>query len=130
MLHHEDISKTKGIKIKFKENWLGPDYLISHLEILGYSKIKKRFESCKKSGISFDSLVSTLLVLPIIGFNTIYSLTKSNELHSIIDKDSYYRFLANQHINWRSSLMHFVKGYIVKTLLFASPEKPNKVTDF
>ncbi len=51
MLHHEDITKTKEIKIKFKENWLSRDYLISHLEILGYSKIKKRFGSCKKSGI-------------------------------------------------------------------------------
>ena len=87
MLHHEDISKTKEIKIKFKENWLRPDYLISHLEILGYRKIKKRFESCKKSGISFDSIVSTFLVLSIIGLNTIYSFSKSNEPHiSTADK--------------------------------------------
>jgi hypothetical protein len=100
MLLHEDIYKTKEIKIKFKENWLSQDYLISHLEILGYSKIKKRFESCKKSGISFDSLVSTLLVLPIIGLNTINSLTKSNEPSiNIAGKDSYYRLLANQNIN-------------------------------
>jgi len=131
MLHHENISKTKEIKIKFKENWLRSDYLISHLEILGYSKIKKRFESCKKSGISFESLVSTLLVLPIIGFNTIYSLTKSNEPNSsIAGKDSYYRLLANQHINWRSLLMHFVKEYLVKDLLFASPENPIKCLIF
>jgi hypothetical protein len=131
MLQYEDISKTKEIKIKFKENWLRQDYLISHLEILGYSKIKKRFESCKKSGISFDSLVSTLLVLPIIGLNTIYSLTKSNEPHiSIAGKDSYYRLLANQNINWRGLLMHFVKEYLVKDLLFTSPESPTKCLIF
>ena len=131
MLLHEDISKTKEIKIKFKENWLRPDFLISHLEILGYSKIKKRFESCKKSGISFDSLVSTLLVLPIIGLNTIYSLTKSNDPNiNKASKDSYYRLLANQNINWRALLMHFVKEYLVKDLLFTSPENPTKCLIF
>jgi hypothetical protein len=131
MLLHEDISKTKEIKIKFKENWLRQDYLISHLEILGYSKIKKRFESCKKSGISFDTLVSTLLVLPIIGLNTIYSLTKSNEPNiNIVGKDSYYRLLANQNINWRGLLMHFVKEYLVKDLSFTSPNNPTKCLIF
>lgn len=131
MLHHEDITKTKEIKVKFKENWLRPDYLISHLEILGYSKIKKRFESCKKTGISFDSLVSTMLVLPIIGLNTIYSLTKIKEPNiSIAGKDSYYRLLANQNINWRALLMHFVKEYLVKDLLFTSPENPTKCLIF
>ena len=131
MLHHEDITKTKEIKIKFKENWLSRDYLISHLEILGYSKIKKRFESCKRSGISFDSLVSTLLVLPIIGLNTINSLTKNNEPNiSIAGKDSYYRLLANQNINWRGLLMHFVKEYLVKDLSFTSPDNPVKCLIF
>ena len=131
MLLHEDISKTKEIKIKFKENWLSQDYLISHLEILGYSKIKKRFESCKKSGISFDSLVRTLLILPIIGLNTIHSLTKSNEPDiNLAGKDSYYRLLANQNINWRGLLMHFVKEYLVKDLLFTSPNNPEKCLIF
>ena len=131
MLLHEDISKTKEIKIKFKENWLSQDYLISHLDILGYSKIKKRFESCKKSGISFDSLVSTLLVLPIIGLNTIFSLTKSDEANlNIAGKDSYYRLLANQNINWRSFLMCFVKEYLIKDSSFTSPENPTKCLIF
>ncbi|MCP4269951.1 MAG: transposase [Candidatus Brocadiaceae bacterium] len=131
MLLHEDISKTRELKIKFKEIWLRQDYLISHLEILGYSKIKKHFESCKKSGISFDSLISTLLVLPIMGLSTIYSLAKSNAPNiKISGKDSYYRLLANQNINWRGLLMHFVKEYLSKDSSFTSPDNPTKCLVF
>ncbi len=131
MLHHEDISKVKEIKGKFKDSWLGSDYLSSHIEILGFGKIKQRFNSCKKAGISFDNLISTLLVLPIIGLKTIHSLTANNDNNiGSASKDSYYRLLANQHINWRSFLMHFVKEYLVKETSFTSPENPTKCLIF
>ncbi len=131
MLQHEDIAKTKEIKVKFKENWLSRDYLRSHLEILGYSKIKKRFGACKKSGIPFDVLISALLVLPIIGLNTIHSLTKNKEAKlNIAGKDSYYRVLGNQNVNWRSLLMHFVKEYLVKDSSFTQPDDSTKCLIF
>ena len=131
MLHYEDISKTEEIKGKFKDSWLGADYLTSHLEILRFSKIKQRFNSCKKAGISFEDLISTLLILPIIGLKTIHSLTSNigNTIGSA-SKDSYYRLLANQHINWRGFLMSFVKEYLAKDLLFTSPENPIKCLIF
>ncbi len=35
-------------------------------------------------------------------------------------KDSYYRILANQKINWRVFLAQFVKQYLLKDALFTS----------
>lgn len=102
MLQYEDVLKVKVIKIEFKDKWFCFDYITSYLETLGFSKIKKRFGSCKRTGISFDDLISALLVLPIVGLKTIHSLTKSNIYNiNITSKDSYYRLLINQHVNWR-----------------------------
>jgi hypothetical protein len=122
MLQNEDITKVQEIKGKFKSIWLSSDYLQAHLNILGFNKIKSKFNWCKQSGFSFESLISTLLILPLIGVNTIYELTtnKDKEL-SVCGKDSYYRILANQKINWRAFLGQFVKQYLAKDALFTPP---------
>ena len=131
MLQHEDISNVQEIKGKFKVNWLSSSYLRSHLDILGFSRIKRSLESCKKGGICVNDLLSVLLVLPILGMNTIHSFIKGNDNSiDIAGKDSYYRFLANQQINWRSFLMSFVKEYLVKDLSFSKPENPTKCLIF
>ena len=115
MLQHEDIAKTHEIKGKFNKVWLSSDYLQAYLNILGFNKIKNRFSWCKKDGFSFESLISTLLILPITGMKSIHEFTtnKDNELEQC-GKDSYYRILANQKINWRSFLAQFIKQYLVK----------------
>ena len=79
MLQHEDISNVQEIKGKFKVNWLSSSYLRSHLDILGFSRIKRSLESCKKGGICVNDLLSVLLVLPILGMNTIHSFIKGND---------------------------------------------------
>jgi hypothetical protein len=101
MLQHEDIAKTREIKGKVNKVWLSSEYLQAHLNILGFNKIKSQFSWCKKAGFSFENFISTLLILPIIGINSIYGLTtnKDTEL-SKCGKDSYYRILRNQKINW------------------------------
>ena len=71
MLQHEDIAKTQELKGKFNKVWLSSDYLQAHLNILGFDKIKSRFSWCKKSGFSFENLISMLLILPLIGINSI-----------------------------------------------------------
>ena len=115
MLQHEDIAKVQEIKGKFKKVWLNSEYLRSHLNFLGFNKIQAKFSWCKKSGYSFENLIATLLVLPLIGVNNVYDLTtnKDKEL-SRCGKDSYYRILANQKINWRGFLAQFVKQYLLK----------------
>jgi len=119
MLQHEDIAKIQEIKGKFNKVWLSSDYLRAHLNILGFNKIKCRFGWCKKAGFSFGDLISTLLILPLIGIDSIYGLTtnKDRELGKC-GKDPYYRILANQKINWRVFLAQFVKQYLLKDELF------------
>jgi hypothetical protein len=131
MLRNEDIIKIREIKGKFNNVWLSSEYLQSHLNILGFNKIKGRFSWCKKAGFSFESLISTLLVLPLIGFKTINGLTtnKAKEFY-INGKDSYYRILANQKINWRSFLSQFVKQYLIKDDLFTPSDNTTKCLIF
>lgn len=131
MLHNEDISKIKEIKGLMKDNWLNPDYLQTHLNILGFNKIKNRFSSYKKSGISFNDLISVLLILPIIGVNTIHSLCKNTDVRfNKARKDSYYRLQANQNVNWRNLLMIFVLQYLKKDLAFSQPKDSTKCLIF
>lgn len=131
MLQHEDIAKVEEIKGKFKTSWLDLDYLSSYLDILGFHKIKRRFNTCKKSGVSFEELIGILLVLPIIGFSSIHAFTSNKENKiSLTGKDPYYRLLANQFINWRSLLFSFVKEYLAKELSFTPLETTIKCLIF
>jgi len=133
MLQSEDIAKVQEVKGKFNKFWLDTDYLQSYLNILGFQQIKKKFKSCKQSGYSFGNLISTLLLLPVMGLKTINELT-SNKESSFIDKksakDSYYRILANQKINWRDFLFKFVKQYLLKDKDFQAPSDTTKCLIF
>ncbi len=131
MLEHEDITKTQEIKGKFNKIWLSSEYLQAHLNILGFNKIKNKFSWCKKSGISFGNLISTLLILPIIGFDSIHGLTSSKDKGlGQSGKDSYYRILANQKINWRVFLAQFVKQYLLKEEFFTPSQDATKCLIF
>ena len=97
MLQYEDITKVQELKGKFKKVWMSSEYLQEHLNILGFNKIKIKFNWCKKAGYSFEQLISTLLVFSVIGIQTINELVTSKKLDkSICGKDSYYRLLANE----------------------------------
>ena len=131
MLQHEDIAKVQEIKGKFNKVWFNSDYLRAHLNILGFNRIKKQFSWCKKAGFSFEDLIATLLILPLIGINSVYGLTtdKDPELNKC-GKDSYYRILANQKINWRAFLAQFVKQYLLKDELFTPSADPTRCLIF
>jgi len=131
MLQNEDITKIQELKGNFNKVWLSSEYLQSHLNILGFNKIKNKFSWCKKSGFTFESLISTLLVLPLMGINTIYGLTTNKDKDlSKCGKDSYYRILANQKINWRAFLSQFVKQYLLKEALFTPSDDTTKCLIF
>jgi len=105
MLHYKDIAKLDDIKGKFNKVWFNSDYLQLHLNILGFKKIKSSFSWCKKSGYTFYDMISSLLIMPLIGAETIHRLTKSPSVDvQKRGKDSYYRILGNQKINCRSFL--------------------------
>lgn len=131
MLQLEDITKIHEIKGKFNKVWLSADYLRAHLNILGFDKIKCKFSWCKKAGVSFDDLIATLLILPLIGIDSIHGLTTSKDKgSSSCGKDPYYRVLANQKINWRAFLAHFVKQYLFKDKLFTPAADTTKCLVF
>jgi len=131
MLQNEGIAKIQEIKGKFNKVWLSSEYLQAHLNILDFNKIKSQFSWCKTAGFSFENLISTLLVLPLVGINSIYGLTtnKDTEL-SKCGKDAYYRILANQKINWRAFLTQFVKQYLLKDELFTPSADATKCLIF
>ena len=131
MLQNKDIAKLDEIKGKFTKVWFNSDYLQTHLNILNFKKTKKSFSWCKKSGYTFYDLISTLLIMPLIGVETIHRLTKNTDVDiQKRGKDSYYRILANQKINWRSFLAQFVKQYLLKDELFTAPENGTKCLIF
>ncbi|MCC9041721.1 transposase [Myroides sp. M-43] len=131
MLQHEDITKVEELKGKFKKVWMSSEYLQAHLNILGFNKNKNQFNWCKKAGYSFEQLIGSLLVFSIIGIQSINELVSSkNSGISLCGKDSYYRLLANQNINWRSFLFQFVKQYLQKEELFTSTENATKCLIF
>ena len=131
MLRNEDIAKIQEIKAKFNNKWLSSEYLQEHLNILGFNRIKNKFRWCKASGFSFEKLISTLLVLPFAGIGTIHELANSkNEELNHCGKDSYYRILANQKINWRSFLFQFVMQYLLKDRIFTPSEDDTKCLVF
>ena len=69
--------------------------------------------------------------MPLAGVETIYRLTKSTDVDiQKRGKDSYYRMLANQKINWRSFLAQFVKQYLLKNEHFTAPENGTKCLIF
>ncbi len=133
MLQYEDIKNIQEIKGKFNKVWFSSEYLQAHLNILGFNKIKNKFSWCKKSGYSFDQLIATLLILPLINIRSIYELT-SNKVKELgqdqCGKDSYYRVLANQKINWRLFLAQFVKQYLLKDKLFTPSTDTTKCLIF
>lgn len=131
MLKSEDITKTEELKGKFKKIWLSSDYIQKHLNILGFDSIQAKFDSCKKAGHSFGSLISTLLMLPLLGIGSVNELqANKDKALKVYGKDSYYRLLANQSINWRSFLFRFVKRYLAKDKLFTPVEDSTKCLIF
>ena len=131
MLQHEDIAKTQEIKVKFNKTWLSSGYLQEHLNILGFNKIKNRLNVYKVSGLSFEKLISILLILPLTGISSIHELTKSkNEELNQCGKDVYYRILANQKINWRLFLSQFVMQYLLKDKIFTPSKDDTKCLIF
>lgn len=65
--------------------------------------------------------------MPLIGVETIHRLMTNTDVDiQKRGKDSYYRILANQKINWRSFLAKFVKQYLLKDKHFTAPEKEIK----
>jgi len=113
MLQNKDIDKTQEIKMFFKETWVQPEFFAKHLQLFNFTKHSAIFSSVKTSGIPYWTLLSTLLKLPFTGTRNIRGLMNNSlvpEVHG--EKDSYYRALENQKIDWRKLLLIFISRYL------------------
>lgn len=113
MLQNKDITKTQEIKTFFKDTWTQPDFFIRHLEILNFHKSSKLFKAVKKSGVPFWDLMKLILILPFMDISSLGAFFNSNStVDAKAQKDTYYRALANQKMDWRNLLLLFVKRYL------------------
>ena len=131
MLPNKDIAKIEEIKGIFDRKWITPEYLSNHLGILKFKKTSKSFTWVKKSGIPFQELLGILLVLPVLGHQTIHSFVRNSEKGIFnFGKDAYYRILSNQKIDWRRLLLSFVSQYLEKDNDFTPPDNDLKCLVF
>jgi hypothetical protein len=113
MLRNEDISKIVEIKGLYTDKWIQPDFLSNLIGLLKVSPSSKLFTSVKPSGVQLWVLLNTLLIFPFMDIKNIgsyFSSSLSNK--AIARKDTLYRILKNQKINWRSILSLFVMKYL------------------
>jgi len=113
MLQNKDIAKIQEIKIFFKNSWVQSEFFLKQLELFHFTKSSTIFKSIKQSGIPAWDLLKLLFILPFTNTQTISSLYNTKMAPNTQGKkDTYYRLLSNQKINWRNILLIFVKRYL------------------
>jgi len=128
MLQNKDIAKIQEVKTFFKDTWVQPEFFVKHLGILNFSKTSKLFNSVKKSGVPFWDLMKLILVLPFMDMGSLGSVFNGKTtVGTKAQKDTYYRALANQKMDWRNLLLLFVKRYLSK---FTTPKDSHKCLIF
>ena len=131
MLQDKDIAKIQEIETFFSESWTQVDFFSKQIELFHFSKASMIFNSIKKSGVSIWDILKLLLIIPFSNVDTINSLyTTKSAPKTDGAKDTYYRLLANQKINWRSILFLFVKRYLKLESKFTQPENITKCLIF
>lgn len=130
MLLDKDITKTQEIKTLFQQSWKQPEFFAQHLKLFKFSKSSKLFNAVKKSGIPFWELMKVLLVLPFMNIKNVGSMFSDTTVSCQGQKDSYYRALSNQKLDWRNLLLLFVKRYLVLDDRFSAPQDAFKCLIF
>lgn len=131
MLQNKDIAKTQEVKTFFKDTWRQPEFFIKHLELLNFSKTSKLCKSVKQSGIPFWDLIKLILILPFMDLESLGAVfNDKGTIETKAQKDTYYRALANQKMDWRNLLLLFVKRYLSLDRDFNTPGDDHKCLIF
>jgi len=113
MLQSKDITKIQEIKTLFQDSWIQPEFFSKQIELFNFTKASKIFKAIKKSGVPVWDIMKLLLILPFSNAKNIHSLYSTKMAPEVKgQKDTYYRLLGNQKINWRNILLLFVKRYL------------------
>lgn len=131
MLLNEDIAKIQEIKTFFTKNWVQPEFFSKQLELFHFSKASKIFSSFKESGVPVWDILKLLLILPFVNIPNIHALYNTKLAPKTNgQKDTNYRLLSNQNINWRNILLLFVKRYLRLDSKFTSPSDETRCLIF
>lgn len=131
MLQNKDIAKIQEVKTFFNDTWVQPEFFLKHLELLNFHKTSKLFKSVKKCGVPFWDLMKLILVLPFMDMGSLGSVFNGGAtVETKAQKDTYYRALTNQKMNWRNLLLLFVKRYLSLEQKFATPKDIHKCLIF
>jgi len=122
MLQDKDIAKIQEIKTFFTDSWIQPEFFSKQFELFDFTKASKIFQAVKKSGVPVWDIIRLLLILPFSNAQSIHSLYNTKMAPEVKgQKDTYYRLLSNQKINWRNILLLFVKRYLKLDDKFSKP---------
>ena len=131
MLQNKDIAKIQEIKTFFTKRWTQVEFFSKQLDLFHFSKTSKIFSFIKQSGVPAWDVLKLLFVLPFTNCSNIHSLYTSKMTPKVEgQKDTYYRMLSNQKINWRSLLFLFVKRYLKLDEKFTQPTDNTKCLIF
>ena len=127
MLQNKDIANTQEVKTFFKDTWKQPEFFIKQLELLNFSKSSRLFKSVKQTGVPFWDLIKLILLLPFMDMGSLGSAFNSkSSVELSAEKDTYYRALTNQKMDWRNLLLLFVKRYLSFDRDFTGPKDDYK----
>ncbi len=114
MLQNKDIAKIQEIKTLYTDSWIQPEFFSKQLDLFNFTKASKIFKAIKKNGVAAWDIIQLLLILPFSNIHSIHSLYNTKMAPDVKgQKDTYYRLLGNQKINWRNILLLFVKQYLM-----------------
>ncbi len=123
MLPNKDIAKIQEIKTFFTDSWIQPEFFSKQFELFNFTKASRIFQAVKKSGVPVWDIIRLLLILPFSNAQSIHSLYSTKMAPEVKgQKDTYYRLLGNQKINWRNILLLFVKRYLKLDAKFSKPK--------
>ncbi len=128
MLQHEDISKINEIKTFFKDSWLQPGVLSKQINLIKFKQSLSVFKSIKSSGIGFYDIFRVLIFMPMLNSKSVHDVVSSSK-DDLAKKDTYYRALSNQKINWRVLLYLVSKQYLNLTKTEPSNQKKCLIFD-
>jgi len=131
MLQDKDITKIREIETFFTNNWIQPEFFSNQIKLFHFSKASKIFSSIKQSGVPVWDILKLLLILPFSNIQNVHGLYTSKMAPKTDgEKDTYYRLLSNQRINWRNILLLFVKRYLNLDSKFSTPKDETKCLIF
>ncbi len=112
MQRNKDIQNISEIKDLVVDDFHVLHSLRRVLDRFDMSSITRIFGSIKSKGIHANELFKVLFMFPFLSINNVSCLFSSGLHQEVVGKkDTYYRFLNNPNIPWRSVMRSFTNQF-------------------